>query len=443
MKDLIKHFRRLLTKREFPITFIGNALNAAFYSFAFIIVTRNFTPAQYGTLSVALLVQEIAIAIAELGLDIGGTRFASKYLRQGEQEKCDAVHKTIFLTKLAAGLLLFFGGQLLAGPLAEYAFQDAELAPLFRVALLGIFGRLLSQFLIVYYSSKLQFTQTSIVMIGLPLTTLLSVSLLALSGNLNVLTVLLTYSFSPLVPFLIWLVLAEKGFLRARLEDHSLLLRILSFSKWVYTTNFSNSLGFRLNTFLLSNMTTQAAVGIYNYADKMASMLNILLTDPIMLVLTPKASAKINSTEMGKFIRRTHIILLTAIAPMIGGTVLTRFVINLLAPQFIDAVWVFNILFISILLEILTLPTSTILYSIHRPHVETYIEIAMLIITAAASLVLIPRYGAIGAATSMLIRRASYAVMLLWYGYFHIFKKIDQLPLQATEVQFADLPMSR
>src|SRR5262249_26065181 len=94
-----------------------------------------------------------------------------------------------------------------------------------------------------------------------------------------------------------------------------------------------------------------------------------------------------------------------------------RPVIAFLSPEYVGASGICVVLSISILMTLASLPSNTVLYSMNRPHVETFVEVLALALTAILGVTLIRSYGGIGAAFAMLIKRTVSASLVIGYVY--------------------------
>jgi O-antigen/teichoic acid export membrane protein len=84
--------------------------------------------------------------------------------------------------------------------------------------------------------------------------------------------------------------------------------------------------------------------------------------------------------------------------------------------EFLPAAAVFKPLFLAGLVSVATIPIQTALYAARLPHVETYVELGTVVILIGGSLLLIPRYGSVGAAMAVLAQRTTAGVILVVWG---------------------------
>ena len=135
---------------------------------------------------------------------------------------------------------------------------------------------------------------------------------------------------------------------------------------------------FRLNTILLARFATMAQVGLYSYADKLASVVT-LFTGTLLTVLVPRASHLVKQNELKGLLRKSYRAVLLLLPALITVPFVARPLISWLAPEYVEAAPIFSIIFASVLFSLAMLPSSTVLYSINRPHVETAVECLSLI----------------------------------------------------------------
>ena len=121
-------------------------------------------------------------------------------------------------------------------------------------------------------------------------------------------------------------------------------------------------------------------------------------------------------------LRRTYRVLAWFVPLAVVLPLAARPLIRLHKPEYLEAAPLFAILFVSILFTIASRPARTVLYSIHKPQVETIVQLIALAITLAFGIVLIRAHGTIGAAVAMLIQRAISATILMGYVYRVVYR---------------------
>ena len=335
-------------------------------------------PADYGLFALAYAALSIATQLSELGLDTAIGRMLSKAKRLEDEETGDKVLKTAFGMKMAAALTVLAVGYLTATPVAESILGRPEVAPYLRIAYFGVIGLQLQGFYLAYFAARLEFVRGALFGALSPLVILVAVVVCWWRQTLDVEACVRIYAFAPLVVGVVAFA-ALPPLLARRGPRVATLGALWRFGRWIYASNVLGTLRYRMNSILLSRMATMEAVGLYNYGDKLASTLS-LFSSTILTVFVPRVSHLITPDELRGVLRQNYR-WLVALLPVSAVALLgARPLILMLAPDYVEAAPVFALLFISILLSLLALPSRTVLYSVNRQQVETGIEATALVL---------------------------------------------------------------
>jgi O-antigen/teichoic acid export membrane protein len=149
-----------------------------------------------------------------------------------------------------------------------------------------------------------------------------------------------------------------------------------------------------------------------------------MVSGTILTVLIPRFSRLQTGREIRTMLRVCHRWLLLLVPLGIVTPLLSRFAIELVAPAFVDSSQIFSILFISILFSLAALPSRTVLYSLKRPEIETYVELLALVVVVAIGYLLVRWQGGLGAAVAMLIQRSLSAALIVGW----VYRRLDRTP---------------
>lgn len=174
----------------------------------------------------------------------------------------------------------------------------------------------------------------------------------------------------------------------------------------------ANTLTWRLDTMILSTLSTVEVVGYYAVASQVAELFRPL-SHSLSYVLRPlMASLSVAEARVrGVFLYRRVFLLnlgLVLIMALAGGHLIVRF----FGEEFSVAVPAFQILLIGLAAHGADGVLAGYNVGIGRPEFNTYTALAALVITVAGDLVLIPPYGLIGAAIASSIAYSVKAVVL-------------------------------
>ena len=406
---------------DISVSLFGSGTRRVLGFVTFLMVTRTLSREQWAYFSLAYLCFDVALYSSDLGLNTGMMRALAKSIRKGEEQSREAILKTVFLVKLVTGLLAAAVGLVAAPFLATHLLNTPEVAPYVRIAMAGVLGMHLHRFYQAYFRANLEFSRHAAFILIEPVLILAVVGSVWLLGSLELTPVQTAYAFAPLLAALAMGALLPRGYLRARVDAWRQLKEVWHFSRWVYASNLLGTLRFRLNAILLANFATTAAVASYSYADKLASTLS-MLTNALSTVYVPRASHLLVRSELRDMLRKTYRVMLAAVPPLLIVPLFARPLINLLQPEYVDATPVFVLLFVSILFTLVALPARSVLYSIHRPQVDTAIQATAIAVTVLAGVPLILQFGAVGAAVAMLVQRFLSATLMIGYVYLAVYR---------------------
>jgi O-antigen/teichoic acid export membrane protein len=172
---------------------------------------------------------------------------------------------------------------------------------------------------------------------------------------------------------------------------------------------------FRLLIILTSVLGTAVATGLFATSFRVSEILYSLATLAVTIALPVLTVAADESGRLRYILQRmVEVSLIAACYLVIVVVILAEPVLRLLAgDQYRDAAPVLRIQVFALVPVFLTQVLVVGLISIRRPFAQLLANGVAVPVMLAMGLVLIPRYGAIGASTSALVAEAGYGLMLL------------------------------
>ena len=249
-----------------------------------------------------------------------------------------------------------------------------------------------------------------------PLATLLLLIGLVGAEKLTPLTAGLSYLL-PSVPITIWLVFRLRQLFQIRwhrfIESCKLLL---SYGLRSYGVDLLGTLSGQIGQVLVVGLLTPANMGLYTVALSLSRMLN-LFQSSVITVLLPKAAARpIDEICLltGRAARISLVLtLLIAAILAIGSPALLQL---LYGSEFVQAVNVLRILLLEVVLSSTTWILAQTFMAAGRPGVVTILQGIGFGLNVPLRLVLIPRYGLVGAGVSLL-GSSSIRLAFVWLSY--------------------------
>lgn len=215
---------------------------------------------------------------------------------------------------------------------------------------------------------------------------------------------------------LAWTRLTKRGFFRnAAPPSIELSRRIGSYGIRAQVGGIVSLLNLRLDFILLNVLTGPAVLGVYAVASKFAELLKIPAL-ALTYVLYPKYARDDQRTAAANarwLFPRAGALTAGAIIPLWPAA--TYLIPALYGSDFRGAIAPAHIILLGLVLEGVAAVIAAFLYGIARPGLNSLGMAAGLAVTLLLDVALIPRFGAIGAATASAVAYATSTLALMWF----------------------------
>jgi O-antigen/teichoic acid export membrane protein len=215
---------------------------------------------------------------------------------------------------------------------------------------------------------------------------------------------------------LAWGRLVRRGFFRgAGRPSLQLAKRISAYGLRAQVGGVITLMNLRLDFILLSVMAGPAVLGVYAIASKFAELVKVFSMS-LTYVLYPrfaKEGAEAAAARARKMMRRAGLVTTIGVAPL---WISAPFVIPAIyGSQFDAAVVPAQIILVALAVDGVGGVITGFLYGIGRPGLNSCAMGAGLVATVVLDLLLIPRYGATGAAVASAVAYLTATVTLVWF----------------------------
>ncbi len=392
----------LIAKSTF-LFFIGMILVKLFNLAYRIIISRFLGVEGYGFFSLVFAIFNTAAIIAVMGINYCLSMYIPYYAVKKEQAK---VRGIIFssigitlITSVLAGCVLFFGADFIAMKMHSLA-----LVPLLKVAAFGVpfytlflnLQKVMEGFKVVKYSITVEAVYSV-------LRVLTVVFFLAIGSA--IMGAVVSYVVSTIFAAVIAFGIINKKLIKLtkiKEYDSSMLKKVLFYFWPLLLTNIMVPLMSWTDTLFLGYFKNPHEVGLYNAAVQMGGLLVIVLTgfNSILLPLMAEAYAKRDMHEMRRiYYAATRWILLITLPILLIFVFFAQTILALtFGGDFGGASRVFIILSCGFFATTFLGVSNGILYSIEKTKVVLANTVLVFILSIVLNIVLIPRYGMIGAA---------------------------------------------
>jgi O-antigen/teichoic acid export membrane protein len=360
------------------------------------IITARYLGTQgRGELAAIVLWPQFLAYALTLGIPQALLYNLKKYPDQESELYSTSVLVSIVLGLVATGVGVIF----LPIWLSQYAPELIRAAQLFMLtAPLSLLGLVF----VAAFEARDEFTFSNQLRYFMPLTTLAALLILIAFGIRNPIAFGLTYVI-PSVPIGIWMFLRLRSrypFKLSKVRETTQLL--LGYGVKAYGIDFIGSLSGKIGQALVVGLLNATSMGLYTVAISLSRVLNTF-ESAIDTVLLPKASARpVNEIVAltGRAVRISTMLTFLCVVPLMF---LGPFFLRLLyGEEFVAATTIFRILLVEILISGTNWLLAKSFMAAGQPGVVTLLQGFGLSVTVPLMLVLIPRYGLVGAGLALL-----------------------------------------
>lgn len=423
--DIKTTLKNLFTHKITTNTFIlsgGRFIASALGLLVGTLVARKLGPAGFGTFSITMAVFEVAVVFTEIGIGISLVRFVNMYSVK-DRAQADYYLKVGFWILLGSALLVSGVGLILSPTIATQLYHKPQLILPIRLGFLIVIGGILWSYLLSSLHARELFSRYASFSIIVGLLKLGIIGLLVYFAAITVNNVLIVYIIIPLVGFVLGIIFTPTPLFKARGNFKETASSLFSFSKWIFLIDFFFMLSGRIDLLILGRYVKEEVLGHYSMAYMLISSFTIL-TSSLLNVLLPYVCKFDTMEQIREYVRKIPkitfccaLVLLPAIF-VIGPVV--RLVVG---PEYGPTIPLFQIMFFGFLATFIVDPIYLVVYPVNKPRLLSLLCIIRLAVSAGSNLWLIPRYGALGAATASIATNFIVAIIGISLIYKFVYKQ--------------------
>lgn len=429
---------------------IGIAISKAF-SYIYKIIVARIGTEEFGIFSASTALVDTVSTIAALGLPAAIFYFIPHYEARNEKNKLNGVIrsslKLTFLMSIAFAVVLFASADLIADKFLHNARTALILRILAFIIPVANMRSALIKILIGFQKIKFRVYARNIAEDG----SRLLVTLVLLVMGFGLMSAIYGYMAGMVVSLIIALYLLEKRTFsftkKAGTEEVSHYRDILKYSLPLFMAGFVGYFLRWTDTFVLSYFRTMEEVGIYNAAMIMAGFITIIpeLFMPSaypVIVSSFSAGNKEDAMHLVRVVNKWILLLAIPVVVLLYFT-LKDLITFLFGNKYNSALGAAAVLMAGKFLWTISNMGSRMLTMIRKNTTILYINIALVSINLILDIILVPRYGIMGAAFptafSLLMEFAVY--MYLAREHFGITLLSSKTPILAAAGIAAALPV--
>jgi len=403
-KDLAfraSQIRELLTTqtaRNSGFIFAGNLASTFISVFATMLVSRSLGPSNFGKLAIFTSVYTIILGLTDFGLGTTSVKIISSRLEKSPR-KAGITMKVVIWAELIAGLLVATVGFLFA-PLIARMLGSEDLLSIVRMAFVAGAFASAGAFIGPFLSAFQQFAKSAIFGVVNSAIKTLGVFVLFYLAILNLDNVVILYTVVNIFAFFVGFILIPKNYLVSskKGENKEAASEIFHFSKWILLSYVASVISSRLDIFLLQRYHGSEAVGLYAAAQQLAMLLPLFI-GAITTALLPRISKMKSRDEFSGYLKRVMFGSITMALLATPLLLLAPLVVRIIfGVQYVDTALYLQILAFGYLFALIANPVSLVFYARDKPKVLTALNYFNLVIITALFFLIIPKFGALGAA---------------------------------------------
>ncbi|MDV6316108.1 flippase [Idiomarina sp. HP20-50] len=406
-----RHFTSgTILRRNIGMTFGRQVISAILQLIVVVIIARELGPEGNGIYAMTILVPTLMSNFLSLGIGSATVYHLSKG---------DFSVSQIINGNLKLGLYISFVGIIVAYLIITYwgnkIFPGIPSNLLF-LGLLSFPITLLLSFLNAIFQGLEDFKAFNLTVMLPPVIMLVGTSLALYVFDLKILSLIYVFIASQLSALIATLVLLKRSKLNSKENEPSVMVKrstsynrkILKFGWKAHLSNIITFINYRADLFLVNFFISPAAAGIYIIAIKISEKLWMpsqavsTVTYPRLSTMTNDPIGRLKLTKKAFYL----VALITAAISLISALILVWFVGPLFGHEYKSVLPAFLCLVPGVILWAGARVQASCIAAAGRPEWNMYISIAVLAINISGNLMLIPRYGILGAAIATSIAYA-------------------------------------
>lgn len=355
------------------------------------------------------------------------------HVRKHPQDR-DTLVSMAFVIALALGIVVsLIGIAVIPLFLKQY---DAETVRWARIFLLFAPELLVSVTMSAVFEASLDFSAANWLRFSAPFLTLLGLVGLALTHRFEPVASGFAYTLPPVLLLFVRLPRAMKHFRWSFVDRKRATNRLLGYGLRVYGADVLGTLSLYLDQVLVVGLLSPKNLGIYTVALSFSKVLSVV-ENSVVAVLLPKATGRTDREAVDLVVRATRVTLAADVACGAALAALMPFVIPFFfGAKFQPAVAVAQVLTLQVVVAATMGTLLQAFMATNRAGMATVLQAVGLCIVFPLMQVLIPRYGLMGAAISLL--GATLARLLFGLASFPrlLHRGIPNLILQPADLRY-------
>lgn len=361
----------------------------------------------------------MVMTFLNLGLNSSTVYFVSK-----KEISIDSAFSTNIIAAVVLSMIGMISGYVATIILADTMYSDVNLMIL-QISLLALPGMFLMIFLQTLIQGIQNFKAFNSALVIQQMSTVTFMLLFLLVFKWGIIGAVIAFGLGYLVSvvYMTYFLIAKVGAkFSLKLYSFSYLKNMLSYGIKAHISNMMTFLNYRQDIFLLGYFSTSASVGVYSLAVNLGERLSIF-SQSFSQVLLPKISSLEVESDRNKItsmVSRFILIFITLISIVLFF--LSDLLFRLFFPEFLESSLLLKLLLPGLTVLAVEKILSNDLAGRGKPEVNMYVSFFNVGINILLNLILVPKYGAVGAAIS-----SSFTYILSFIIKVWVYKQVTKL----------------
>ena len=421
--DIKKYYSRVRNSKfakDVSLVFVANLTSNAINFFSFVIIAKYLTNDDFGRLAVIMAIITGISDISNLGMNATTIRFTAIFKSKNETEKINTLLSTVFTNILVISVIVIAVFFFASGFLTELFIKNSEYTSYLMLSSFGIAVALLYSFFSAVFQGLQRFNYYMYFTIVLSVLKIALIVLILFADSFTLLNVFLIIAFTPIISILFSKIWLRDFKINPFLYKRSMIKETFGFSKWMFLWSICAIFQSRISTYLLASLTTMTQVSFYDMSRKFSNVLMFGLGSYSSVLNTRLASITERNELLNKVKKTRYITILISFALAASVFLLPLGLKLFFGSKYDGAIYPLGIILIGLIFFVWTFPYNSGLYSLGKSKVFFYQALFGLGIEAGLAYLLIPNYGAIGAAISFVITYMIVMLMSIFFFRKHI-----------------------
>lgn len=400
----LKFIKRGSTTKNSALVLLGNIISQITGFFVIVIIGRGLSVSDYGIYSVLNNISSFVTDLADMGMNGATTRFVAEYHSKEDYDLESALILYSMRRKILNIVIVFTILVIGARPIAKYMLHDEiHYKWVYLVIVTCAVSLMIGAFRAILQGRQ-SFSRYFISMALWNIVWWLGIFIINYLGMLDVTTSLFAGVLSGIINLLLCLRFVDYHQIKkTKSIPDEIRKKFNEFGFWMALWALCAILQSRMDIFLLASLTTTEQVSYYDIAIKLTKPV-LMVASAYSQVLNPQFASLNTQAEVSSRIKRlikyVSLISLFIVACII---IVEPVVFVVFGHKYDSSIIPSRLLLFADGFFVWTIPYNSALYAMNKPFIFTIAAFAGLIVTVIGDLLLLGKYGAIGAAVTFIL----------------------------------------